>query len=109
MKLALLKGDMKSFAKELNEGWRLKQLMSGKISNETIKEAMDVAMHSGAIGGKVSGAGGGGFMMLVVDPENKMKLCKGLAQLPGLVVPFNFSDRGAHGWRVYPSDSVLNY
>jgi D-glycero-alpha-D-manno-heptose-7-phosphate kinase len=109
MKLALLKGDMKSFAKELNEGWRLKQLMSGKISNETINEAMNVAMHSGAIGGKVSGAGGGGFMMLVVDPENKMKLCKGLAQLPGLVVPFNFSDRGAHGWRVYPSDSVLNY
>ena len=109
MKLALLKCDIKAFANVMNEGWKYKQKMSGAVSNPTIKEAMDIAMASGALAGKISGAGGGGFIMLVVEPTRKMEVVKELRKLSGFIVPFEFSDRGAHSWKIYPSDNIEDY
>ena len=71
MKLALLKGDIRTFADILREGWENKKKMANRITNPMIQEAMDVAMAAGALAGKVSGAGGGGFIMFVLEPTRK--------------------------------------
>ena len=63
-------------------------------------------MAAGAVAGKVSGAGGGGFIMLMVPPVRKMAVVRALESLPGKVVPFQFTERGAHAWRVYDTDKV---
>ena len=109
MKLALLKGDMHQFASILGQAWEDKKKMAGAISNPMIQEAFDTAMAAGALSGKVSGAGGGGFIMLMVEPTHKAALVEALKALPGTVVPFQFTPRGAHAWKIYPSDKVENY
>jgi len=109
MKLALLKGDMKQFASILGQAWEDKKKMAGAITNQLIQSVFDVAMKAGAMSGKVSGAGGGGFLMLMVDPTRKSALVSALEPLGGAVVPFQFTDRGAHAWRIYPSDTVDNF
>ena len=106
MKLALLKGDMEEFGRILGQAWEDKKKMAGAITNPVIQEAFDKAMAAGAVAGKVSGAGGGGFIMLMVPPTRKMALVHALESLPGKVVPFQFTERGAHAWRVYETDKV---
>lgn len=101
MKWALLKGDMKEFSRILGLGWENKKRMAGAISNDVIQKAMDVAMDAGATSGKVSGAGGGGFIMFMMDPTKKKAVAKALSKLDGYVMPFEFSDGGAHGWKIY--------
>lgn len=105
-KLALLKGDIKAFADILREAWENKKQMANNITNSVIQQAMDVAMRAGAKAGKVSGAGGGGFIMFVVEPTRKKEVEEALKQLDGFVMPFNFSDGGAHGWKIYDTDNV---
>lgn len=106
MKLAILKGDINSFAEIVHEGWENKKKMANHITNPQIDEAMSVALAHGAKAGKVSGAGGGGFVMFVVEPTRKKELEAALKQLNGFVMPFTFSEGGAHGWKIYDSDSV---
>lgn len=106
MKLAILKGDINSFANIIREGWENKKKMANNITNPVIQEAMDTAMAAGAKAGKVSGAGGGGFIMFVVEPTRKKEVEMALKKLNGFVMPFQFSDGGAHGWKIYPTDSV---
>lgn len=100
MKLALLQGDMKAFARILGAAWEDKKKMAGDISNPMIQEAFDVAMRAGAVSGKVSGAGGGGFIMLMVPPEKRVAVTEALSALPGKVVPFQFTDKGAVAWKL---------
>jgi D-glycero-alpha-D-manno-heptose-7-phosphate kinase len=101
MKTALLKGDIASFAEIMGKGWTNKQKMASSITNSTISEAFEVALQSGAIAGKVSGAGGGGFIMFVVDPVKKLQVINALNKLDGRVIGFNFSEGGTHGWKIY--------
>ena len=100
MKLALLQGDMASFAHIMGQAWEDKKKMADTITNPMIQEAFDVAMKAGAISGKVSGAGGGGFIMLMVPPERKYLLTQAMSQLPGRVVPFQFTEKGAIAWKL---------
>ncbi len=106
MKLAILKGDIDSFANIIREGWENKKKMANNITNPIIQEAMDTAIAAGAKAGKVSGAGGGGFIMFVVEPTRKKEVEMALKKLNGFVMPFQFSDGGAHGWKIYSTDSV---
>lgn len=106
MKLAILKGDVNGFADILREAWEDKKKMAGHISNPMIEQAMSIALAAGAKAGKVSGAGGGGFIMFVVEPTRKKEVEMALQQLNGFVMPFQFSDGGAHGWKIYPTDKV---
>ena len=105
-KLALLKGDINAFADILREAWENKKKMATHITNPTIQEAMDAAMAAGAKAGKVSGAGGGGFIMFIVEPTRKKEVELALSKLDGFVMPFNFSDGGAHGWKIYDTDKI---
>ena len=106
MKLALLKGDMNEFARILGQAWEAKKKMANAISNPMIQEVFDVAMSAGALAGKVSGAGGGGFVMLMVEPTRKKEVVNALKKLNGFVMPFQFTEGGAHGWKIYPTDKV---
>lgn len=106
MKLALLKGDMRAFADILGKGWENKKKMANAITNPMIQEAFDTAIPAGALSGKVSGAGGGGFIMFMVEPTKKKDVMSALDKLSGFVMPFQFTDGGAHGWKIYESDRV---
>lgn len=106
MKHALLKGDMHALASILGQAWEDKKKMASAISNPMIQEAFDVAMAAGAIAGKVSGAGGGGFIMFMVDPTRKKLVADALGKLSGFVMPFQFTEGGAHGWKIYDTDKI---
>ena len=80
--------------------------MADAITNPSIQEVFDIAMPAGALAGKVSGAGGGGFVMLMVDPTRKKEVINALKQLNGFVMPFQFTEGGAHGWKIYPTDKI---
>jgi D-glycero-alpha-D-manno-heptose-7-phosphate kinase len=106
MKLALLKGDIDTIADILRNAWENKKKMATHITNPAIQQAMETAMKAGAKAGKVSGAGGGGFIMFIVEPTRKKEVEEALSALNGFVMPFNFSDGGAHGWKIYETDKV---
>ncbi len=101
MKEALLKGDINSYAKILGSAWADKKKMANSISNGSIDLIYDTAISAGALSGKVSGAGGGGFMMFVVDPEKRLNVINALKTFDGRVMPFHFSEGGCHGWKIY--------
>ena len=106
MKLAVLKGDMQAFARIIGQGWEDKKKMAGAISNPVIEEAFNVALKAGALSGKVSGAGGGGFIMFFVEPTKKKAVIDALGTLDGFTLHFNFTDGGAHGWKIYETDRI---
>jgi len=100
MKEAILKGDIIKFAEILGRAWEDKKKMANSITNSFIDNIFDVALKAGTITGKVSGAGGGGFIFFVVKPENKPLVVKTLKELNGHVVDFQFTKGGCHGWKI---------
>ena len=78
MKQALLRGNIQEVADVLNRSWQAKRRTSGLVSNSTIEEIFDLGLKNGAVAGKVSGAGGGGFLMFMTDPEQRYRLIAGL-------------------------------
>lgn len=81
------------FGKLLHESWQLKRSLSDKISNHHMDEIYNTAIKAGARGGKLLGAGGGGFMLFLVEPEKQAKVRDSLRHL--LHVPFEFEDLGS--------------
>lgn len=108
MKEALLKGDIISFSNILRHAWENKKKMGSAITNNNIDKVLDVAIKAGAITGKVSGAGGGGFIMFMIDPVKKVNVVNALNQLQGHVVNFQFSEGGCHGWKIYNKNDKTN-
>ena len=86
-------GPIKEFGELLHEGWLAKQSISDKISNSAIAEVYNAARDAGAIGGKITGAGGGGFMLLFVPPQDQPAVREKLTNL--LHVPFQFEKAGS--------------
>jgi D-glycero-alpha-D-manno-heptose-7-phosphate kinase len=85
--------DITDFGRLLHESWMLKRQISANISPDFIDTIYEKARKSGAIGGKLLGAGGGGFMLFFVKPEDKSQLCDALKEL--LLVPFQFESSGS--------------
>jgi D-glycero-alpha-D-manno-heptose-7-phosphate kinase len=84
---------LEEFGKLLDKAWQNKRSLSDKISNNSIDSVYEAAKKAGAIGGKVLGAGGGGFILFFVNPENQEKVKKTLSKLT--YVPFNFENTGS--------------
>lgn len=101
MKEAILKGDINRIAEVLRTAWEHKKKMADSITNHEINEVMDAALQNGAMAGKVSGAGGGGFIIFILDPVKKVQLKKTLECFSGKVMDFHFSEGGCHGWKIY--------
>lgn len=91
MKLALENNDLSSFGRLLNDGWELKRTLASGISNPTIDEAYETAMRNGALGGKLLGAGGGGFLLFYCEPDKQDQLRVALRLRP---FPFSFEKDG---------------
>jgi len=81
------------FGSLLHEGWKIKRSLTQRISNPIIDEIYEAGLNAGALGGKLLGAGGGGFMLFYVPPEQRQQLRTKLSKL--LCVPFAFSNRGS--------------
>jgi len=100
MKEYLLKGDIENFAKILGKSWEAKKRVSSAISNSEIDRIYNLAMENGAYSGKVSGAGGGGFMFFMVEPTKKYHLTNLLNKQGGQVFNFQFTKEGTKGWKI---------
>lgn len=85
-------GDLNDFGRLLDYTWQLKKSLSGRISNNHLDEIYDRARNAGALGGKVLGAGGGGFVLFFVSPDKRQKVIEAL--LPLMHVPFKFETGG---------------
>jgi len=81
------------FGKLLHETWIMKKSLSTKVSNGYIDDVYKTALNAGALGGKILGAGGGGFILFYVKPEYKESIKKALDKL--LYVPFRFDTLGS--------------
>lgn len=99
MKEVLLKGDLRRLAECLNAGWQAKRAMAQGISNSRIDDIYDAARAAGALGGKVSGAGGGGFMMFLSDPVRRPSVLRALNQFGGSADEVQLCLDGAVAWR----------
>ncbi|QKJ22276.1 dehydrogenase [Poseidonibacter lekithochrous] len=100
IKEALLKGEINNFARILGKSWSAKKRVSSSISNNEIDKIYDLAIKNGAYSGKVSGAGGGGFMFFMVNPLKKLKLVRELNKQQGEVINFMFVKDGTKGWKI---------
>ncbi len=87
----LTAGDLRGFARVLHEGWLLKRALTDKISSDYIDKYYQRALEHGALGGKLLGAGGGGFFLFYCEPENQEMLRKALCGLPELTFQFDWS------------------
>ena len=98
MKQALLAGDIPGMATILNRSWDAKKRTAGGISSDNIEALLHTGFAAGAIGGKVSGAGGGGFMMFIVPPERRIGVIKALNEAGGQATTVHLTTRGAESW-----------
>jgi D-glycero-alpha-D-manno-heptose-7-phosphate kinase len=90
---ALARNELDSFGHLLNEGWELKKRMASGISSPQIDGWYERARQSGAIGGKITGAGGGGFLLLYAEPECHAKIKSALGELRA--IPFHLEPQGS--------------
>ena len=107
MKDMLVVGDIPGFADSLLRGWEAKKRLATRISNPTIENAYNIAESHGMVAGKVSGAGGGGFLMMIVDPRRRIEVARNLErECGGSVAPCLFTKAGAATWRIPAPQSV---
>lgn len=91
-KVLTSKTDLEEFGRLLDYTWRLKRGITDKVSTDSIDAVYSRALQAGAIGGKLLGAGGGGFLLFYVDPDKQESVRKALENL--LYVPFEFENGG---------------
>lgn len=99
MKDELLKGNLNSFGKLLDYGWQSKKKMSNKITNPQIDELYDTAKKAGALGGKLLGAGGGGYLLMYCPYNIRHKVAAQMEAAGGQLADWNFELRGANSWK----------
>ncbi|MBL7111371.1 MAG: dehydrogenase [Bacteroidales bacterium] len=100
MKEAMLKGDLDRIGEILDFGWQYKKKMAEGISNPMLDEIYDSAMKNGALGGKVSGAGGGGFMFFYCPGNTRSKVIEALKQFGGQTKRYEFTAKGLTTWTI---------
>lgn len=98
MKQALLRGEIRAMAGILNRSWAAKKQTAAGISNGRIEELYELAFRNGATGGKVSGAGGGGFMMFIVQPDQRIRLVRALNAAGANAASVHLTSQGAESW-----------
>jgi len=100
MRGAILRGDIRAVAEVLTRSWAAKKRTASGVATPAGDRLFDAAMAVGAWGGKVSGAGGGGFLMLCTDPENRYRLVTELNAQGGLASSVKFTFEGVEAWSI---------
>ncbi len=100
MKEAILTGNLDMIGEILNFGWIYKKQMADGISNPRIDEIYETAISSGATGGKISGAGGGGFMIFYCPGNTSYKVRHALASMGGDFKRYQFIEHGVRSWKI---------
>jgi D-glycero-alpha-D-manno-heptose-7-phosphate kinase len=100
LKEALLTGDLETFAAILNESWHAKRDLAEGITNDRIDELYATAREAGALGGKLLGAGGGGYLLLFCPFESRPAVAEAMEGAGARVVRFHFDEQGVQTWRV---------
>jgi D-glycero-alpha-D-manno-heptose-7-phosphate kinase len=95
MRAALERADMRSFGHLLNEAWQAKKRISAKISSPRIDQFYELAIKNGALGGKITGAGGGGFLLLFCEPAQQDRVREALLGEGIREMAFGFDFQGA--------------
>jgi D-glycero-alpha-D-manno-heptose-7-phosphate kinase len=95
MKSALIKGELQNFGLLLHEGWEIKKRLSSKISSVRINEMYETAIRCGALGGKITGAGGGGFLLLFCQQQHQQTVRDALVAQGAREMGFEFDFQGA--------------
>jgi len=105
MKTDLLSGRIRDMAEILRRSWQSKKATATSVSNSNVERLLDVSMEAGAWAGKVSGAGGGGFIMLLTDPVRRNKIIGALNEVGGEASAVKLTFTGVEGW---PVPSAVN-
>ncbi len=100
MKEALLKDELSKIGEILSISWENKKKMAAGITNELIDDIYSTAINAGATGGKISGAGGGGFMIFYAEEANRYKVIEALGKFGGQAKRYEFSKQGLTTWTV---------
>jgi D-glycero-alpha-D-manno-heptose-7-phosphate kinase len=100
MKEALLKGELDNIGAILDYGFKYKKQMAQGISNTSLDAVYDAAIAAGATGGKISGAGGGGFMMFYCPANTRYKVQTALESFGGTCQQFRFTEQGLFTWSI---------
>lgn len=95
---AMERGDITSVGETLDQSWKYKKQFSSKITNPQIDRLYQIAKDNGAIGGKVSGAGGGGFMYFICDYKSKYTVSRALQMAGAKITDFMFESQGVTSW-----------
>lgn len=98
MKDALLVGDLRRMGSILEDSWKMKKLTSASISTAVIDRLFEVGLNAGAYAGKVSGAGGGGFIFFLVQPEERTSLLRKLRAAGADSSPVHLTNKGVETW-----------
>ena len=100
MKVCILRGDFPGFVESMRMGWENKKRSASTVSTPHIEEIYRTACAAGAEAGKVSGAGGGGFMWFFVPTEKRMDVIRALGKMGGQVSNCHFTQHGTQAWRL---------
>ncbi len=109
MKNELLRGNIDEMGRLLDEGWQLKKQFTEGITNPHIDALYAKARGAGALGGKLVGAGGGGYLLLFCDFERRSDVIKAVQQTGGDAADFAFELEGLQTWSVRPPAGSLPY
>jgi len=101
MKEAFLTGRLKAVADAMQRGWAAKKSTSAEVSNLEIERILNLALANGGLAGKVSGAGGGGVLLLLANPWERYRLVDILEKQGGRLLPAVFTAEGVTSWRPY--------
>ena len=100
MKEALLRGNLDEIGEILNYGWHFKKQMADEITNPLLEDIYKTAIDNGATGGKISGAGGGGFMFFYCPANSRYRVSEALEHFGGKVKRFDFTTSGLSSWTI---------
>ena len=100
IKELLFKADISGLAKEFKSAWESKKATSNSITNALINDIEADILKAGAMSMKISGAGGGGFMMILVEPEKKFDVLSTLKKYNGSAHKFQFTNDGVYSWTI---------
>ncbi len=100
MKEALLRGELDKIGEILDFGWKFKKNMANGITNPVLDEIYETAVRSGATGGKVSGAGGGGFMFFYCPGNTRPSVVEALKKFGGQTKRYEFTQKGLRSWTI---------